>query len=89
MGLDAFQAEAALAYLREIRAWESVCPACRGETWGIGDVVAVPSLIDGGLAVDGRGPVIGLLLVECGTCGYVRTFNAARVPGLMPGSSPG
>lgn len=56
------------------------CPACGASgNWTIGELVASPSYVEGGMAIGG--PVVPMVQVICSRCGYVMHF-AAKLMGL-------
>ncbi len=79
MGLDVVQKQKLDVWLRE-KGIRPLCGVCAATNWVPGDIVTAP-VYSGGDTVIG-GPVIPMVQVVCGQCGYVMQFSA-KLMGLV------
>jgi uncharacterized Zn finger protein len=73
------------SHLRHIGALKP-CPVCSEAEWVVADVVMHAVLAPSARGVDPTRSV-PVLLVECENCGHLVSFNAEKVPGLLPSGS--
>lgn len=82
MALEPNIVTAARSHLRHIGALKP-CPTCEETQWDPTDVVMLATLAPTARGVDPT-RTVAALLVECGNCGYLLSFNADKIPGLLP-----